>query len=63
MEPALLLADAPSGSLDARTGEAVMHLLFDLVERRSATLVLVTHSETLAAGCARQLRLVDGLLA
>ena len=62
VEPALLLADEPSGSLDRRTGEAVNALLFDLVARRGTTLVLVTHSETLAAACDRRLQLEDGRL-
>lgn len=62
VEPALLLADEPSGSLDRRTGEAVNALLFDLVARRGTTLVLVTHSEALAAACDRRLQLEDGRL-
>jgi putative ABC transport system ATP-binding protein len=62
VEPALLLADEPSGSLDSRTGDAVMRLLFELVERRRTTLVLVTHSESLAAQCGRRARLVAGRL-
>ena len=62
VEPALLLADEPSGSLDAATGAAVDRLLFELVERRGATLVLVTHSDRLAAACNRCLKLVDGAL-
>ncbi len=62
VEPALLLADEPSGSLDTRTGDAVDRLLFDLVDRRSATLVLVTHSERLAAACDRCVRLEGGKL-
>jgi putative ABC transport system ATP-binding protein len=62
VEPALLLADEPSGSLDAATGDAVDRLLFELVERRGATLVLVTHSDRLAAACNRCLKLADGVL-
>lgn len=62
VEPALLLADEPSGSLDRRTGAAVNALLFDLVARRGTTLVLVTHSEALAAACDRRLHLEDGRL-
>jgi putative ABC transport system ATP-binding protein len=62
VEPALLLADEPSGSLDAATGDAVDRLLFELVERRGATLVLVTHSDRLAAACDRCLKLADGTL-
>jgi putative ABC transport system ATP-binding protein len=63
VEPALLLADEPSGSLDARTGKLVTELLFDLVKRRSTTLLLVTHSEELASSCDRCLELVSGRLA
>jgi putative ABC transport system ATP-binding protein len=62
VEPALLLADEPSGSLDAATGDAIDRLLFELVERRGSTLVLVTHSDRLAAACNRCLSLVDGKL-
>jgi putative ABC transport system ATP-binding protein len=62
VEPALLLADEPSGSLDATTGDAIDRLLFELVERRGSTLVLVTHSDRLAAACNRCLSLVDGKL-
>jgi putative ABC transport system ATP-binding protein len=62
VEPALLLADEPSGSLDAATGEAVDRLLFDLVERRGAALVLVTHSDRLAVACGRRLALERGRL-
>ncbi len=62
VEPALLLADEPSGSLDAKTGAAVDRLLFDLVERRGTALVLVTHSDRLAEACGRCLRLEGGRL-
>jgi putative ABC transport system ATP-binding protein len=63
VEPALLLADEPSGSLDARTGKVVTELLFDLVKRRNTTLLLVTHSEELASACDRRLELDSGRLA
>ena len=62
VEPALLLADEPSGSLDEKTGDAVNELLFDLVARRDTALVLVTHSDRLSAACARQVRLEGGRL-
>lgn len=62
VEPALLLADEPSGSLDEKTGDAVNALLFDLVARRKTSLILVTHSERLAAACDRCLRLAGGRL-
>lgn len=60
IKPRLLLADEPSGSLDTRTGEQVLELLFDLVSREHTTLILVTHNDALAARCTRQLR-VDRL--
>ena len=62
VEPALLLADEPSGSLDEKTGGAVNELMFDLVARRDTALVLVTHSDRLSAACDRRLRLVAGEL-
>ncbi|MDJ0790018.1 MAG: ABC transporter ATP-binding protein [Myxococcota bacterium] len=62
VEPALLLADEPSGSLDEKTGDAVNALLFDLVARRKTSLILVTHSERLADACDRRLRLAGGKL-
>lgn len=62
VEPRLLLADEPSGSLDEKTGDAVNELLFDLVARRGTALVLVTHSDRLSAACARRVRLEGGKL-
>ena len=59
-EPALLLADEPTGNLDRATGEKVMDLLFGLRERFSTTLVLITHDPSLAARCERQVRVEDG---
>ena len=61
-EPALLLADEPTGNLDERTGRHVVDLLFELVEMATTTLVLVTHSAALAARCSRSLFLADGRL-
>ncbi len=61
-EPALLLADEPTGNLDRATGGLVMDLLFGLRERLGTTLVLVTHDEALAARCGRVVRMEDGLL-
>jgi putative ABC transport system ATP-binding protein len=62
-EPAILLADEPTGNLDGETGDAVMDVLFDLHARRGTTLFLVTHQSGLADRCGRQLRLADGLIA
>ncbi|HXC52392.1 MAG TPA: ABC transporter ATP-binding protein [Candidatus Limnocylindrales bacterium] len=61
-EPELLLADEPTGNLDEKTGGAVADVLFELVERTSTTLVLVTHSAALASRCARSMVLRDGRL-
>ncbi|MBI0536769.1 ABC transporter ATP-binding protein [Roseomonas sp. KE2513] len=59
-EPALLLADEPTGNLDRATGEKVMDLLFGLRERFRTTLLLITHDPALAARCERQIRVEDG---
>ncbi|MDH5750692.1 MAG: ABC transporter ATP-binding protein [Rhodospirillales bacterium] len=59
-EPSILLADEPTGNLDAATGEGIIDLLFDLHQRRGTTLVLVTHESGLAARCNRILSLGDG---
>jgi putative ABC transport system ATP-binding protein len=61
-EPALLLADEPSGNLDAKTGEEVMDLLFKRVRERGMTLILVTHDEALAGRCARRVVLDRGVI-
>ena len=61
--PALLLADEPTGNLDAANGAAIIELLFGLQERHGATLVLVTHDRDLAARCERVVQLADGALA
>jgi putative ABC transport system ATP-binding protein len=62
-QPKLLLADEPTGNLDAHTGEQVIDLLFELNRERGTTLLLVTHDEALASRCARRLKLVAGELA
>ena len=58
--PDILLADEPTGNLDAANGAAIMDLLFSLRDRHGATLVLVTHAPDLAARCDREVRLMDG---
>ena len=58
--PKLILADEPTGNLDARTGAAVIDLLFGLQRRQQATLVLVTHDSALARRCGRVVHMQDG---
>ncbi|HEX9184575.1 MAG TPA: ABC transporter ATP-binding protein [Burkholderiales bacterium] len=60
VRPKLLLADEPTGSLDAESGDAVIALLFELNREAGTTLVLVTHDEQLAKRCQRALRLAAG---
>ena len=61
-EPVVLFADEPTGNLDSRTGAHIMTLMFDLNERTSTTLVLVTHDSSLAKRCDRVLELDAGKL-
>lgn len=58
--PAILLADEPTGNLDAVNGAAIMELLFDLRDRHGSTLIMVTHAPELAERCDRVVRLADG---
>ena len=58
--PKLLLADEPTGNLDAATGAAIIDLLFELNAERGTTLMLVTHDEMLARRCGRLIRLSGG---
>ncbi len=61
-EPALILADEPTGNLDPATGEKMVDLLDRLVRDAGRTLLAVTHSRDLAARADRVLRIVDGRL-
>ncbi len=60
--PRLLLADEPTGNLDANTGARVIELLFGLNLEAGSTMIMVTHDEAIAARCGRVLRLRDGKL-
>ncbi len=59
-EPALLLADEPTGALDSDSGEGVMRLLLDLHETAEATIVVITHEHVVASRLPRQVSLLDG---
>ncbi len=60
--PALLLADEPTGNLDARTGDTVQALLFELQRLHGTGLLLITHDAALAARCDRRLGVTEGCL-
>jgi lipoprotein-releasing system ATP-binding protein len=60
LEPALLLADEPTGNLDRATGEAIHQLFLELNRERGSTLLVVTHNPELANLMPRRLRMVDG---
>lgn len=60
--PKLLLADEPTGNLDAATGASIIDLIFELNRESATTLILVTHDESLAGRCSRVLRMHDGRL-
>ena len=60
VQPAVLLADEPTGSLDFATGETVMELMFDLNREQGTTLVLVTHDSGIAARCEHRITIEAG---
>jgi putative ABC transport system ATP-binding protein len=61
-QPKLLFADEPTGNLDARTGRAMIDLLFELNREHGTTLILVTHEAGLAARCGRRLHIDAGVV-
>ena len=61
-EPSVLFADEPTGNLDARTGQNIMNIMFELNRNSSTTLVLVTHDKSLAERCDREIGLDAGRL-
>ena len=60
VQPKILMADEPTGNLDAATGASIIDLLFQLNAESGTTLVLVTHDEALARRCGRIVRLAAG---
>ena len=62
VQPAVLLADEPTGSLDFATGETIMQLMFDLNREQGTTLVLVTHDRGIAQRCERCITIDAGCI-
>jgi len=61
-KPRLILADEPTGNLDAATGHQIIELMFAINAERATTLMLVTHDEEIAARCGRRMRMQAGCL-
>jgi len=60
VQPQLLLADEPTGNLDAATGRQIIDLMFEMNAEQRTTLILVTHDDMLAQRCRRRIRLAAG---
>jgi putative ABC transport system ATP-binding protein len=61
--PAILMADEPTGALDSKSGKEIMDILIGLNRERGTTIILVTHDPNVAARAARTIRLSDGIVA
>ena len=59
-DPAIVLADEPTGNLDSRSGEEIMELLLELNQEKGVTLILVTHDPRVASRARRSVHLLDG---
>ena len=62
-DPAIIMADEPTGNLDSKVGKEIMKLLLDLNKESGTTLIIITHDPTIAEQTQRVIRLRDGLLA
>jgi putative ABC transport system ATP-binding protein len=59
-DPHVLLADEPTGALDAKTSQRIMSLLIDINQREKTTVIIVTHDASVAQQCQRTIKVVDG---
>jgi putative ABC transport system ATP-binding protein len=62
LDPEVLLADEPTGSLDSRTGQAIMELVLQLREETAKTILLVTHEEYVSRYASRTVKIRDGMV-
>jgi putative ABC transport system ATP-binding protein len=60
--PAIIMADEPTGNLDSKVGKEIMTLLLDLNRQKGTTLIIITHDQSVAAQTQRVIRLRDGLV-
>jgi putative ABC transport system ATP-binding protein len=61
-DPAIILADEPTGALDSKSGQEIMELLLTMNRERGTTLIFVTHDPRIAAMTQRTIRISDGLI-
>ncbi len=61
-DPAIILADEPTGALDTRVGQGIMDLFLDLNSKNGITMIIITHDPRIAAQCGRKVNMRDGVM-